>query len=739
MKNFIKKFISSLLVIVMLTTVIVQVPLVASAEDTVATLTYSVSGGIATITGIAETGNVIRIPAEYEGAPVAKISAGAASLFHASKIISEYSVDKGNQYFSNDEFGVLYNYDKTELLCYPQASTATLFETSATVEAVGDYAFQGASNLKEVSFSEGLKTIGKYAFWSDSNLAEISLPEGLLTIAYSAFYSCNRLTDISLPKSLQSIGSDAFRDCNSLTYFYVDPENAVFSNDENGVLYNKEKTVLYNYPANSTATEFTVPSSVTSVSSAAFANASKLTSVVFERGVNQIGNSMFTNSAVESVILPEGLVSIPDYTFDGCKNLSQVNIPDSVTSVGIAAFRNCTSLQKINLPDGITEIGVEAFRFSTIESISLPKNLTVIETSLFHYCRKLKSVEIPVSVTTIKNAFYYGNDSLTDIYYHGTEEQWNAIDVDTGNTYFDTVNIHYNYGKPSGTLGENIRWSFNEETKALSITGSGEMLNLASAEEYGWCYFKDEIETVEFANSIVSVGDNAFSGYPNLKEVFLGNGIEKVGANAFSDCPLLAIVTSDSLKFTAQENSFGDNDERFVFLHNTANTQAAEYATEKSFKAIPINYDYNQKVMRYNSELTVYQDLPYLFLSKFVSQKSGMEYLYFEKLVFHGIEPEIIDVEELENDARAKYLTFNKLYVSLKKVKDGSYEGVTFEDFVTLLENGDYDSFMFELASEEGKQQLTFEELWEKVTDHFITSALRITSKIINFFRKIFK
>ena len=143
--------------------------------------------------------------------------------------------------------------------------------------------------------------------------------------------------------------------------------------------------------------------------------------------------------------------------------------------------------------------------------------------------------------------------------------------------------------------------------------------------------------------------------------------------------------------------------------------------------------------MNFNGELTVYSDLPYLLLSKFVKQNPGMEYLFFEKLVFHGVEPEIIDIDELENDTHAKYLTFNKLYVSLKKVKDGSSEGVTFDAFLTLLENGDYDSFMFELVSQEGKQQLTFEELWEKVTDHFITSALRITSKIINFFRKIFR
>ena len=99
----------------------------------------------------------------------------------------------------------------------------------------------------------------------------------------------------------------------------------------------------------------------------------------------------------------------------------------------------------------------------------------------------------------------------------------------------------------------------------------------------------------------------------------------------------------------------------------------------------------------------------------------------------------ILSIEDLENDTQAKYLTFNKLYVSLKKIKDGSAEGVTFDAFLTLLENGDYDSFIFELVSEEGNQLLTIVEVIEQVFDQFITSALRVTSKIINFFRKIFK
>ena len=1225
MKKFTKRFISYFLIIVMVATVFVNTPVVASAEDTVATLTYSVSDGIATITGIAENGNIIRIPDEYEGAPVARISAEGASKFHMSNTITAYIVDEDNQYFSSDENGVLYNYDKTELINYPAASLLTDFTTPASVKTIADYAFRGVINLQNVTLNEGIVNIGSYAFWT-SNIVNISLPESLQTISKSAFWHSEKLTGINLPKNLISIGDAAFENCYSIEYFSVHPENTYFSSDEKGVLYNKNKSELYQYPAGSTEIEFNVPLSVVIIKRGAFAYSENLRRVVLHNNIIEMETNVFQGSGIEYIDIPESLTAIPDYAFDDCGDLAAIAIHANITSVGVAAFRRCTSLKTVNLPDSITSIGKEAFRFSGIGTITLPKGLTTIESSVFHYCENLISVEIPVSVTKIENAFYYGNNSLTDIYYHGTEEQWKEIDIDEGNTelekvkinynyingthltsedfeytisdgsvtinkcvksgyvaivipdeiegypvteiaanafrdltvaevklpsglkkigmyaflnctlltkihlpdtlevlepyafnktrierlnipeslthlepgsfglceyltFFEvdkdnpsyrndengvifskdgsvlveypeakpeetyivpdgvkeigdsafknlvngialknivlpdglevigtdafyalpgyvsvnlpdslkkigagafsncrfssveipkgvefigegcfsscseltdvkinceireipaemfylckklkTVNIpesvvsigekafygceslteidlpdsvkslgtrafsnckllekfdlpqglttlgeyvfdgclhltsitvdenntayssdeygvlfnkdktkliqypmgntrtsyeitdsvtsigdyafyncnsltsiiigngvtsigdevfyscdsltsvtisdgvtrigdgafsycdnltdvyyygteeewniidigtynqallnatiHYNYGKTSGALGENIFWSFDEGTKALAITGSGEMQNLASAEDYGWYFFKDEIETVEFANSVTSVSDYAFCGYPNLKEVYLGQAVESIGEKAFADCHALAIVTSRAINLTAEDSSFGNNDSRLVLLYNSSATQAADYASAHGMKHIPVYYDSEKKVINYKGALTVYSDLPYLFLSKLVKENPEAEYLYFEKLVFDGVETGLFDMEELQNDAQAQYLTFNNLYVSLKKIKDNSAEGVTFEAFITLLENGDYDSFIFELVSDEGEQQLTFEEIWEKVSDFFITTALRVTSKIINFFRKIFK
>lgn len=707
----------------------------AAETDTVATLKYSVSNGVATIIGVAEKGNIVEIPAEYDGIPVAQKS----DTCFQNVNVKEYRVDEGNRYFSNDENGVLYNYDKTTLLSFPTASELTTFKTPESVNKIGKYAFHSAKNLIEVTLSAGVKSIESFAFWSCDNLTDIYLPEGLQSISHSAFWLCYKLDSISLPESIQTIGSSAFEQCRRIKSFYVHPENNVFSSDEKGVLYNKDKTVLINYPAGSLATSFIVPKSVTTFETAAFANSTNLGSVILNENIVDYGVRTFQNSGIKSIDLPDGLAEISEQMFDNCSNLSNITIPNSITVVGNSAFRSCTSLKTINLPDGVTKIGAESFRFSSIETISLPQNLEVIEKLLFHYCSELKSVEIPVSVTTIEGAFTYGNDKLTDIYYHGTEEQWNSIEIDETNVCLDSTTIHYNFGKESGPCGESATYSYDADSKTLTISGEGDMFSLADASEYDWYCYKDDVEFISINSKVTSVGANAFANFSALKEVVMSNTVTYMGENAFFNCPKLSLVSSTAGKFELIGNPFDGCNERIVLFGYATNHGFNDFAQSYGYKFVPVSFDSEKNVLKFNSQVTVYNDLDYQLLKKFLNTYSQSEYIYFSKLVFHGVEPEFIDVEDLENEVNAQYLTFNNLYVSLKAVKGEAYEDVTFSQFIELMENGEYDAFMFELKSDEGSQAITLEERWNQIVEEFIEDVLRVTSKIINFFRKLFK
>ena len=86
----------------------------------------------------------------------------------------------------------------------------------------------------------------------------------------------------------------------------------------------------------------------------------------------------------------------------------------------------------------------EVFECKT-SSVTIPDNFKKIKNSAFMNCTSLTSIVIPDSVTEIGFMAFDGCTSLTDVYYTGTEEQWNAISIQYYNDRLTSATIHYNY------------------------------------------------------------------------------------------------------------------------------------------------------------------------------------------------------------------------------------------------------------------------------------------------------
>ncbi len=153
--------------------------------------------------------------------------------------ISYITVDNNNQYYSNDEFGVLFNKDKTTLIHYPignQRENYSIPDGVKTIEkeafigcsnlktitmpnsvtTIGDSAFCGCTGFTNITLPDSITTIGKYAFENCVNLLSINIPNGLTIISESLFHGCKNLTSISFPDSVTKIGSKAFYECKNL-------------------------------------------------------------------------------------------------------------------------------------------------------------------------------------------------------------------------------------------------------------------------------------------------------------------------------------------------------------------------------------------------------------------------------------------------------------------------------------------------------------------------------------------
>ena len=232
---------------------------------------------------------------------------------------------------------------------------------------------------------------------------------------------------------------------------------------------------------------------VTSIGSCAFWNCGVL-SVEIPSSVTTIGNSAFRGSSIITVTIPANVKTVGDSAFEQCKNLSSVTVSEGVETISQNAFRACTSLASIDLPASIGEVGAAAFlecqalamvkfapgskqvklgdnlftRCYYLLSVKLPKSIDRIGEGMFQNCMMLAGVEIPQGAESIgQHAFSsctgfttviipdsvktigiaaFASCSLKDIYYTGTEAQWNSI-TKIGDTAaaVSRATMHYNY------------------------------------------------------------------------------------------------------------------------------------------------------------------------------------------------------------------------------------------------------------------------------------------------------
>ena len=73
-------------------------------------------------------------------------------------------------------------------------------------------------------------------------------------------------------------------------------------------------------------------------------------------------------------------------------------------------------------------------RRDQIETVIISKGITGVGGAAFENCGNLTSVTIPSSVTDIGYAAFEGCGRLTSVYYGGSEEEWNRITIQDGNT-----------------------------------------------------------------------------------------------------------------------------------------------------------------------------------------------------------------------------------------------------------------------------------------------------------------
>ena len=222
----------------------------------------------------------------------------------------------------------------------------------SSIKSIPANAFQNCYSLRTVITDSAIEAVGSQAFYACYALHEISIGEGTKTIESNAFYNCYGLDGVLNLSTVTSIASNSFQNCINLTglklssakfelstfsgctklAFYEVPEASNYYKTVDGVLYDRNMTVLYRYPAKKTGYEFTIPESVTEISSDAFYNASLVGKVIISKGITKIGNNAFRGTGIDYFYIPDTVTSIGTYVLADCPNLEWVVISSNLAS-----------------------------------------------------------------------------------------------------------------------------------------------------------------------------------------------------------------------------------------------------------------------------------------------------------------------------------------------------------------------------------------------------------------------
>ena len=249
-----------------------------------------------------------------------------------------------------------------------------------SVTSIGDGAFRECRNLRSVTIPAGVATIGNEAFWGCS-LTSVTIPSSVTTIGERAFQGCS-LTSVTIPPSVTTIGSGAFDWCKKVE---VSPKNPNLYTDASGALIDRKRKILLHFPRDFSGA-YAIPDGVTTIGDGAFSGCKKLRSVMIPPSVTTIGDEAFWGCPLTSVTIPSGVTTIGNKAFSLCHNLTSVTIPSGVTTIGKWAFSGCP-LTSVTIPSSVTTIGENAFFGCTnLTSVTIPEGVITIGEAAFRWC-----------------------------------------------------------------------------------------------------------------------------------------------------------------------------------------------------------------------------------------------------------------------------------------------------------------------------------------------------------------
>ncbi len=474
------------------------------------------------------------LPNSYNGEPITKITNGAFKNTAIKTVLLPVGITEiGTEAFS----GCL------------QLTDAD-FADKNRLEAIGDYAFYGASKLSAISIAKTIKSIGAFAFSDCSELSAANIPQSsaLETIGERAFFGTS-ITELNISANIIEIGAFAFANLYNIIFNFEG-------------LQNLEKVGRYAF-LNCTKLVSFNPQNILSIGDGAFAGCAALSSltIIGDTPINDyFGDEAFVGTAgsylVSQTIKQRNAQG--EYVLDGGQNvyiISSRRLPTSLNTitiregcVDIAAnlLNNCVSVHNINIPASAQTIGRLAFAAEQGDGNNLMKPgilniaegsmLKEIEESAFLMRTTFNEITFPAGVTSIGNQAFRQATNLTSI---------NFANADT-----------LEYIGESAFAGSD--WMLRRPNGVVYLAGF--------ALTYKGATLVNDIDLTEWAAGTKAIAPFAFSNIQNLGNVNISSDIKTIFQSAFLSCGGITSIIIEEGVESIKDDAFRDCENLVSFV-----------------------------------------------------------------------------------------------------------------------------------------------------------------------------
>ena len=343
-------------------------------------------------------------------------------------------------------------------------------------------------SIKKLVISEAITGIGNNAFRGLTNLVSAKIPEAVTAVGMYAFNGCSALESIVVP-DINIMGTNALNGCPKL-----------ISAGPIGGDYNMQFGI-----------------SGTTVKENAFSFCMTLLSIVLPEGIKRLDHHAFeANTSLAKVVIPETVTEFGVGVFIDCRNLTTVNIPKGLTELTSFTFSGCSSLKSVKLPEGLVTIGQSAFyHCSALEEIDIPNSVTSIEWQTFDGCSSLKEITIPEGVTELTQSLFYNCTKLEKITLHDGIHSFNGPHIFNGCSSLKEINL---------------------PKYLVEIPHS--------------CFYGcTSLQSVVIPESVIHIGESAFSACSNLKEIYFYPCEAEFGVGALSQATTIYCYQGTIISF----------------------------------------------------------------------------------------------------------------------------------------------------------------------------------------------